>query len=76
MEIVALIIGLIVLILAASKMRADAIGAEIDRQKRKDAEAALDTKQRIDDATADPLPADPARSWLRRFGGGATARKR
>lgn len=76
MEVLALIIGLIVLILAASKMRADAISAQVDRQKRKDAEAALDTTQRIDDATDDPLPPDPARDWLRKFGGGATARKR
>lgn len=76
MEIVAPIVGLIVLILAAAWIRAKGISAQVDHQKGKDTEAALETTRRIEDATRLPPDTDDARDWLREFGDDASSRKR
>lgn len=70
MEIVALIIGLVLLAVLAAWLRASGIKAQIERQSGADATDALETTRRIDDATRLPLDTDDSREWLRDFGGG------
>ena len=76
MEIVALIIGLMVLVVGASWLRSRAIASQIDRQRAESAESALDTTRRIHDATRPPPDTDDARDWLRDFGENASSRER
>jgi hypothetical protein len=68
--------SLIILVLAAAMIRAWAVAAQVNKAAAGEAQDALNTTRRIDDATRDPLSVDAARGWLRDFGGGDATGKR
>ncbi len=83
METLLLVAGLAILVLVAAMVRGWTAAERDARHKaekaRRDADQTaetLDVTRRIQDATADPLPVDAARGWLRDFGGGAPPEQR
>ena len=76
MDTLLLIVGLLVLVAVAFWMRRSGVKDEVERREAEDAQDALDTTRRINDATRLPPDTDDARDWLRDFGGEASSHKR
>ena len=76
MDTLLLIVGLLVLVAVAFWLRRSGVRDEAERRTAEDAQDALDTTRRINDATRLPPDTDDARDWLRDFGGDAPSRKR
>lgn len=73
-ELAATLIGLVIVFFTGRKLLIDAVKA--DTREEITAEAAEDaneTRERIDNAVRNPLPADDARERLRRYGAGTGA---
>ena len=70
-ELAATLAGIVIAFLVGKRLVTDAASAKAREEIAAEAaEDANKTRERIDDATRNPLPADTARERLRRFGAG------
>jgi len=75
-ELAATLVCIVIVIFTGRKLVLDAARAETrEKIAAEAAEDANQTRERIDDATRNPLPADAARERLRKFGAGGAPGK-